>query len=124
MLKFSVQILLRPQPYALEFNWGDGTSDIYSTATNGTFEATHTYAESGIYIVTIKGTDADQQLAFFQQTAVINGEGVGGIFDPNQQNAVGTIVKSKYILWPLYVLGGACVWMYLLGRRHASSRNY
>lgn len=103
-------------PYALSWDWGDGESDLYSVADSGTFTATHTYSAAGTYPVIIKATDANGNQAYLQLIAVVNGPATAGITQQDGNAQAVSPVIERYVLWPLYVLGGLVVATFFIGR--------
>lgn len=104
-------------PYAISVDWGDKTNpDLISQATAGNLTLQHTYAQPGIYKVTIKATDAGGNAAFLQVVAIANGPikqataAAGG--------SSSTTVQVKVLLWPLIVLFILMIIAYWLGKRH------
>lgn len=103
-------------PYAISVDWGDGTaSDLKSMSFATTFDLTHTYKTAGIYRVVVKATDANGTSAFLQLIGVGSGpatqKGTGEVAGTN------TTVKSKWIIWPVFLIipfAGVAFW---IGRR-------
>lgn len=102
-------------PYAISVDWGDKTNaDLISRLSPGNFDIQHTYANPGVYKVTVKATDSKGEAAFLQLTAIANG--------PIKQNGTGAgsstfTVQTKIILWPLIVLFVLMVIAFWIGRR-------
>jgi hypothetical protein len=104
-------------PYAISVDWGDKTAlDLISRSTPGTFNIEHIYAQSGVYNVTIKVTDANGSAAFLQLVGISNG--------PIQQTtsssqAGGTVTTKKVIIWwPLAITFALSILAFWLGKRH------
>jgi hypothetical protein len=105
-------------PYAISVEWGDSsTEDLISRSDAGTFNIEHIYAQSGVYTVTVKVTDASGSAAFLQLVGVANGpiqqtsstKGQGG-------NTVTT--KKVIIWWPLAITFALSILAFWLGKRH------
>lgn len=104
-------------PYAVSIDWGDKSAlDLISRAAPGNFNIEHTYAQSGVFNVTIKVTDANGSAAFLQVVGVSNG--------PIQQstsnkNGAATVkVQKEIIWWPLLILFGLTLVAFWLGKKH------
>lgn len=103
-------------PYAISVDWGDkSNADLISRLAPGNFDIQHTYADPGVYKVTVKATDAGGNAAFLQLVAIANG--------PIKQNGTGAgsstfTVQTKIVLWPLIVLFVLMVAAYWIGKRH------
>jgi hypothetical protein len=66
-------------PYAVSVAWGDGTTDLVSRGTEGTFTVQHAYqkagqGEKGSYNVTILVTDAAGNKTFIHLVSIVGGE--------------------------------------------------
>jgi hypothetical protein len=103
-------------PYAISIDWGDKTSpDLISRGVPGNFDLTHTYAQSGVYKVTIKVTDADGNAAFLQVTGIANGP----IKQAGATNGAGlSTTKTKVLLWPIILLFVLMIIAFFVGKRH------
>jgi hypothetical protein len=110
-LTASVTIVGGFAPYALNVDWGDGSTQLVSRQFDGALALSHTYAQAGVYHVTITGTDGSGNSALLQIVTVINGPvAVTGASTNNGP----TILVS---VWPLYVLASLFVFMFYLGER-------
>jgi len=116
-LKWPLNISGGTPPYALSWDWGDGTTDLYSVADTGSFDgAAHAYDVPGTYRVIVKATDADGRRAYIELIAIVNGEAAAGI---TAAGSTGTpAIVNRYIRWPLYVLGALIVPAFIVGRRY------
>lgn len=96
-------------PYALEFEWGDGTSDLVSQPQSGAAAVMHTYEAEGNFPLRIKATDAAGQQAFMQVMVLSHASGPakGGIIPK------GTL----RIAWPLYGVALLMLLSFWLGER-------
>lgn len=104
-------------PYAFSIDWGDkSTPDLMSQSAPGNLTLSHTYAQSGIYKVTVKATDINGNSAFLQLVAIANGpvQQAG----TNSKNSIITTQQTKVLLWPLIVLFVLLISSFWLGRRH------
>jgi hypothetical protein len=103
-------------PYAISVDWGDkSTPDLISQKIPGNITLQHTYAQSGIYKVTVKATDANGNAAFLQLIAVANG--------PVKQAGAGNgngeaTIQTKVLLWPILVLFILMIAAFFVGKRH------
>ena len=102
-------------PYALSVDWGDNTEpDLTSQLVPGDINLQHTYAQSGVYKVTVKASDSLGNAAFLQVVGIGNG--------PIQQstaNTSGIITnqKTKILWWLVILLFGLAIVSYWLGQK-------
>lgn len=106
-------------PYAVSFDWGDGTqSDLVTRTAPGPFTLNHTYKQVGGYLgaypLIIRATDAAGHTAYLQLTSIIN--------SPTGNAKAGTksIVPSlsQYaLIWPLWVILLLMIISFWLGER-------
>jgi hypothetical protein len=103
-------------PYAISVDWGDKSNpDLISQKIPGNITLQHTYAQAGVYKVTVKATDANGVAAFLQLVAVANG--------PIKQTGAASsgsssIIQTKFILWPIIVLFILMIVAYWVGKKH------
>jgi hypothetical protein len=105
-------------PYAISVDWGDkSTEELISRSTPGQFNVNHVFAQSGIYNVTVKVTDANGASAFLQVVGISNG--------PIQQTSSASTGSSPtpkservIIWWPMLVLLALIIIAFWLGKRH------
>ncbi len=103
-------------PYAISVDWGDSSNpDLISESAPGNFNIQHTYAQAGVYKVTVKATDSKGDSAFLQLVAIANGPAklTGG----NTSNT-NTIIQTKVLLWPVIALFILMLASFFIGRRH------
>jgi len=104
-------------PYAFSIDWGDKSApDLMSQASPGNVTLHHTYAQSGVYKVTVKATDSKGNSAFLQLVAIANGpvQQAG----TNNKNSIITSQQTKVLVWPIIVLFVLLISSFWLGRRH------
>jgi hypothetical protein len=104
-------------PYAISIDWGDKSNpDLISQPSPGNLNFHHTYAQSGVYKVTIKATDVNGNSAFLQLVAIANGpiQQAG----TNSKNSVITQEQTKVLIWPIIVLFVLLLSSFWLGRKH------
>jgi hypothetical protein len=104
-------------PYALSVDWGDKTDpDLTSLNVPGDLNLQHTYAQAGVYKVTVKASDSQGNTAFLQLVGLGNG--------PVQQTAntsgsgILTNQKTKVLWWPVILLFVLTIAAYWLGQKH------
>lgn len=103
-------------PYAISVDWGDSSNpDLISESAPGNFNIQHTYAQAGVYKVTVKATDSKGDSAFLQLVAVANGP-----INQSGTNAANsnTIIEIKVLIWPVIVLFILMLAAFFIGRRH------
>jgi|GEM_PF-160710 len=75
-ITWAIKISGGSAPYAVSVEWNDGSVDVYSRPSAGTFEIKHTYARpgsyKGAYFIKIRGSDSQQRQAVLQLVALIN----------------------------------------------------
>lgn len=104
-------------PYAFSIDWGDKSApDLISQSTPGNITLQHTYAQSGVYKVTVKATDVNGNSAFLQLVAIANGPIQQS--GTNSKNSIITTQQTKLLLWPIIVLFVLLLSSFWLGRRH------
>lgn len=102
-------------PYAISVDWGDKSNqDLISRSAPGNFDIQHTYANPGVYKVTVKATDTNGNSAFLQLTAIANGpiKQTGGASGSSTFT-----VQTKIILWPIVVLFILMLTAFWIGKR-------
>ncbi len=107
-------------PYAITVDWGDGkTPDIISQALAGTFNITHIYDSSGVYNITIRATDKNNNLAFLQVVGVANGPAGQNNAQSGGNNGGGASLTKTKILWqPAAVAIPLIISSFWLGKRY------
>ncbi|MEJ0072685.1 MAG: PKD domain-containing protein [Candidatus Saccharibacteria bacterium] len=104
-------------PYAFSIDWGDGTpAQLKSQALAGEVDIAHIYAQSGIYHVTVKVTDANGVSAFLQLVAVANGTPTNTTGTSGTGKTTTTTI-TKVLWWPAIVCVVLLLPTYWLGRR-------
>lgn len=102
-------------PYALSFNWGDGSEDLFSTDSSGNFSASHIYDNPGTYIIVVKGSDANGLKSFIQFVTVVNGE--PGSATTNNDGLSARVIE-RYVVWPVIVLAVLAISNFYFGQRY------
>lgn len=108
-------------PYAITVDWGDGkTSDILSRQFPGTFDIEHVYDSPGVYIITIRATDRDGNVAFLQLIGVANGPLTpgSGNNDGSEKDDGTALVKTRILWAPMLFAVPLIASAFWLGRRH------
>lgn len=104
-------------PYAISADWGDKTDpDLISENVPGEINLQHTYAQAGVYKVTVKASDANGNVAFLQLVGIGNGQiqqSTG-----TQGNGIITSEKTKVLWWPIILLFVLSIIAYWLGQKH------
>ncbi len=106
-------------PYALSVDWGDGKgATLYSEPFAGTVDIDHVYANAGVYVVTVKGTDKNGQTAFLQLVGQANG--AAGKADATGGNnfAVLATTQTKVSWLPVIIAAILMLFAFWLGRRY------
>lgn len=101
-------------PYAISWDWGDGSVDIISLANPGTYHAKHSYDKPGAYKLIINISDSKSQKGFLQLLSIINGE-LAPATSSHTTLEGGLLLQS----WPLYFLAVIILVSFWLGERLA-----
>ena len=104
-------------PYAVNIDWGDGTSDLITRLAPGPFTLEHTYKKVGGYLgsfpLIIRASDAVGHTAYLQLTTIVNAPtGKAG-----SATAGSTTNISFVLLWPIWVVLFLMVISFWLGER-------
>lgn len=105
-------------PYAVNFEWGDGKSDLITRLSSGPFSLEHVYDKVGGYLgsypLIIRATDSSGRTAYLQLTTIVN--------DPTAATGSGTkksgfSPSSIMVIWPLIIVLVLLVLSFWLGER-------
>jgi hypothetical protein len=116
ILNYPVSLSGGTGPYAISVDWGDKTkTDLFTQQIPGALNLQHTYAQSGVYNIIIRATDANGNAAFLQVVGIGNGpiQKTGS----NSANGIITSEKTKIIWWPIIVLFIMMIIAFFIGRR-------
>lgn len=106
-------------PYAVTVDWGDGKEpDIISQQFAGTFDISHTYDSPGVYIVTVRATDSNKDIAFLQLVGVANGDASQAAAQGNNDQDGSGATKNKVLWQPLLIFLPIIMLTFWLGRKH------
>ena len=105
-------------PYAVNFDWGDGTSDLISRSAPGPFTLKHIYKKVGGYLgsypLIIRATDTAGHSAYLQLTSIINasiGKAAAGA-------ATAPLTFNRLIvIWPIWIVLLLMIISFWLGER-------
>lgn len=103
-------------PFAISVDWGDKSKpDLISQQIDGTLNLQHTYAQSGVYNVLIRASDANGNVAFLQVVGIGNGP-----IQKTGSNSSGIVTseKTKLVWWPILVLFIFIFAAYWTGQKH------
>lgn len=116
ILNFPVSLSGGTGPYAISVDWGDKSKpDLISQQIGGVLNLQHTYAQSGVYNILIRATDANGNAAFLQVVGIGNGpiQKTGS----NSTSGIITNEKTKIIWWPIIVLFILMIIAFYVGQR-------
>jgi len=116
ILNYPVSLSGGTGPYAISVDWGDKSkADLFTQQIPGVLNLQHTYAQSGVYNIIIRATDANGNAAFLQVVGIGNGpiQKTGS----NSANGIITSEKTKIIWWPIIVLFVMMIIAFFIGRR-------
>ena len=101
-------------PYAVNFDRGDGTSDLVTRTAGGPFTLSHTYKKPGGYLgsypLIIRATDAAGQTAYLQLTTIVNNS-TGGLAAGKTTAAPKLSIMMAWPVWGGLVLMVASFWL-------------
>jgi hypothetical protein len=103
-------------PYAVNFDWGDGHSDLVTRIAPGPFTLNHTYTKPGGYLgafpLIIRATDAAGHNAYLQVTTIVNNpKGAASTSGGGVKPSVWTV----FVLWPFWLLFVLVILAFWLG---------
>ncbi len=111
-----VELVGGQPPYSVNFDWGDGKSDLVTRVAPGAFDLRHIYTKPGGYLgafpLIIRASDAAGHTAYLQLTTIVN--------DPKSVpvgSAKPTASTPLYLAWPLWVALLLMVVSFWLGER-------
>lgn len=103
-------------PYAVSIAWGDGTTDLISRGTKGTFNVQHVYQESGngdkgSYDVTILVTDAAGNKSFIHLVSIVGGKAPGVATTIKQGYDWSATIRIAWQITAIAILAVLCFWL-------------
>jgi hypothetical protein len=105
-------------PYAVSVDWGDKSDpDLISQNVPGDINLQHTYAQAGVYKVTIKASDSQGNTAFLQLVGIGNGQ-IQQTANTTSGSGILTNQKTKVLWWPVGLLFSLAIAAYWLGQKH------
>ena len=107
-------------PYAVNFEWGDGTSSLVTRLGPGPFTLEHTYNKAGGYLgafpLIIRATDAAGHTAYLQLTTIVN-DPTAATASTTKGGGTGFNVSSVMVIWPALIVLFLIVLAFWLGER-------
>jgi hypothetical protein len=116
-ITWPIDIVGGEAPYAVNIDWGDGTSSLITRLAPGPFTLTHTYAEVGTgylgsFPLIIRATDSVGHTAYLQLTTIVNSA------KASTNNASAAQSTSKLLLiWPIWIVLLLMIISFWLGER-------
>jgi hypothetical protein len=101
-------------PYAVNWDFGDGTNSSIPQSSAGNASATHSYARAGTYNVVVRVTDSSGNTAIIQLVTVVNGPISGSVATTHNKLDIPGLALGA---WPLYLLAVLMVVVFWLGER-------
>ncbi|MEO7617351.1 MAG: PKD domain-containing protein [Candidatus Saccharibacteria bacterium] len=101
-------------PYAVNWDFGDGTNVSIPQSSSGNASATHSYSRAGTYNVVVRVTDSSGNTAIIQLVTVVNGPVAGSVATTKNKLDVPGLALGA---WPLYILAVLMVVIFWLGER-------
>lgn len=115
-LTWPIELVGGQAPFAVNVDWGDGSSDLITRLAAGPFTVSHTYKKVGTgylnsFPLIIRATDAAGHTAYLQLTTIVN-----------QSTAVTNATKAStsfnlVVLWPIWIVLVLMVVSFWLGER-------
>jgi len=102
-------------PYAISWDWGDGTVDLISQKEAGTFTVAHGYKKPGQYKIVINATDLRGETAHLELIMVVH-ESLGAAAG---SQPVSWLDHAIPIVWPIYASTSLLVISFWLGEIRA-----
>jgi len=111
-----IEIIGGQAPYAVNVDWGDGTSDLITRLAPGSFTVKHTYKKVGTgYLNTfpliVRATDAAGHTAYLQLTTIVNP--ASGVNSPVTKPTT----NQLWLIWPLWIVLLLMIISFWLGER-------
>lgn len=101
-------------PYAVSIDWGDGQDQLLTQTSAGTFDIKHVYDRPGVYRIIVKATDANDQSAFIQVIAIVNGVPV----DTASVDAPPTALRTRVLWQPALIIFPLLLSSFWLGKKY------
>ncbi len=107
-------------PYAVSFDWGDGTSDLVTRLAPGSFTLKHAYKKASnnflnTFPLIIRATDAAGHMAFLQLTTIVSQAGVSS--SQHAAKSSGLLSTNLIMIWPIWILLVLMLVSFWLGER-------
>ena len=117
---WTVQIVGGQGPYAVSWDWGDGTIDLKGLEIAGPLTLQHVYQKSGPHNIEIKASDKSGQTALLELSQFTEGNTIpkgssGANSNPQKPGII-------FALWPVYGLLIGLVWVFYIGERYGEKR--
>jgi len=120
-LSRSVTIVGGVGPYAVSWDWGDGTTSLISQGVEGTIVTSHSYERPGNYRVIVRVTDGASNAAFLQLVTMVNGPVAAA--GTTNGSGLGALSGNLLSAWPLYILALLMVLFFWIGERVGLRQN-
>ena len=103
-------------PYAVSTDWGDGKAPTWqSEQFAGNITVSHTYDSAGTYVVIVRATDKDGQIAFLQ----LVGQANGAVTQSREKGNNGLVSNITTVVWiPAALSIPLIISTFWLGRRY------
>lgn len=105
-------------PYAVSIEWGDGKEELLTRDAAGTWDIKHIYEQPGVYRIIVKATDADDQSAFLQVVAIVNGAPVSTAGTDDAP----TVVRTRVLWQPALIIFPLLLSSFWLGKKYQLKR--
>jgi PKD domain-containing protein/glucodextranase-like protein len=115
----TISIVGGTAPYAVSWDFGDGTTSLMTVTTEGPLSINHTYTSPGTYRVIARVSDAGNNAAYIQLITVVNGP-VAAVTGASSKS--GELPGELLAAWPLLIFAMMLVIAFWLGGRWSTRR--
>ncbi len=117
-ISWPLDIIGGTAPYALNIDWGDGNTSIFSRKQSGAFSIHHVYAAAGpkqdSYIIKLTASDINDSKTFLQLTVIVHDKNNVAVATPGSTSSRGGVPS---VFWPIYGMTFLMALSFWLGQR-------
>ena len=123
-ITWPIEIVGGSPPYALNVEWGDGSSDLISRSQSGLLNLSHTYKQADAsYNIIVKASDNSGQKAYLQLVTIITDPKLLASTKKDttgleaSQDLLHKLLNRLLISWPFYLLASFMLVSFWFGER-------